>query len=103
MTTVQAWRSWFTAAGLTGFERHGTCTSPTTRWRSRAAERGQGVALGSAVFIESELKSGRLAELGRTRVPFGEYLLLEGGGRSTQALRTAFIRWLETELAAATN
>jgi hypothetical protein len=34
-------------------------------------------------------------------VPFGEYLLLEGGGRATQGLRSAFIRWLEAELGGA--
>jgi LysR family glycine cleavage system transcriptional activator len=97
----EAWRSWFTAAGLTGFNaaRHLHFTDYSLALA--ACERGQGVALGSTVFIESELKSGRLAELGRTRVPFGEYLLLEGGGRGTQALRSAFIRWVETELAGA--
>ncbi len=96
-----AWRSWFTAAGLSGFEaaRHLHFTDYSLALA--ACERGQGVALGSAVFIEAELKSGRLAEIGRTRVPFGEYLLLEGGGRATQALRSAFIRWLEAELPAA--
>jgi LysR family glycine cleavage system transcriptional activator len=93
-----AWRSWFTAAGLSGFEEarhlHFTDYSLTLA----ACERGQGVALGSAVFITAELKSGRLAQIGRTRVPFGEYLLLEGGGRATHGLRSAFIRWLEAEL-----
>ncbi len=93
-----AWRSWFTAAGLSGFEQarhlHFTDYSLTLA----ACERGQGVALGSAVFIAAELKSGRLAEIGRTRVPFGEYLLLEGGGRATHPLRSAFIRWLAAEL-----
>jgi LysR family glycine cleavage system transcriptional activator len=98
-----AWRSWFTAAGLPGFEQARHLHFTDYSLALAAAERGQGVALGSAVFIESELKSGRLAEVGRTRVPFGEYLLLEGGGRNTQALRTLFSRWLETELAAATN
>ncbi|HEY1491557.1 MAG TPA: LysR family transcriptional regulator [Steroidobacteraceae bacterium] len=94
-----AWRSWFTAAGLAGFEEarhlHFTDYSLTLA----ACERGQGVALGSAVFIAAELKSGRLAQIGRTRVPFGEYLLLEGGGRARSGLRGAFTRWLVSELA----
>jgi LysR family transcriptional regulator, glycine cleavage system transcriptional activator len=96
-----AWRSWFAAAGLRGFEEARHLHFTDYSLALAAAERGQGVALGSAVFIESELRSGRLAELGRTRVPFGEYLLLEGGGRATHALRTAFIHWLEAELAGA--
>jgi LysR family glycine cleavage system transcriptional activator len=95
----EAWRSWFTAAGLPGFEQARHLHFTDYSLALAAAERGQGVALGSAVFIEAELKSGRLAELGRSRVPFGEYLLLDGGGRATQPLRTAFIRWLESELA----
>jgi LysR family glycine cleavage system transcriptional activator len=97
----EAWRSWFTAAALPGFEQARHLHFTDYSLALAAAERGQGVALGSAVFIESELKAGRLAEIGRTRVPFGEYLLLEGGGRSTQPLRAAFTRWLEAELAAA--
>jgi LysR family transcriptional regulator, glycine cleavage system transcriptional activator len=97
----EAWRSWFTAAALPGFEQARHLHFTDYSLALAAAERGQGVALGSAVFIEAELKAGRLAEIGRTRVPFGEYLLLEGGGRSTQPLRAAFTRWLEAELAAA--
>ncbi len=97
----EAWRSWFTAARLPGFEQARHLHFTDYSLALAAAERGQGVALGSAVFIEAELKAGRLAEIGRTRVPFGEYLLLEGGGRSTQPLRAAFTRWLQAELAAA--
>lgn len=97
----EAWRAWFTAAGLAGFDaaRHLYFTDYSLALA--AAEGGQGVALGSAVFIESELKSGRLAEIGRTRVPFGEYVLLEATGRSSATQRAAFIRWLESELAPA--
>jgi LysR family glycine cleavage system transcriptional activator len=96
-----AWRSWFSAAGLSGFEQARHLHFTDYSLALAACERGQGVALGSAVFIQAELKSGRLAEIGRTRVPFGEYLLLEGGGRATQALRSAFSRWLTAELPAA--
>lgn len=97
----EAWRSWFAAAGLSGFEEARHLHFTDYSLALAAAERGQGVALGSAVFIEAELKGGRLAQLGRTRVPFGEYVLLEGGGRDSQPQRGAFIRWLETELAGA--
>jgi LysR family transcriptional regulator, glycine cleavage system transcriptional activator len=97
----EAWRNWFTAAGLAGFDEARHLHFTDYSLALAACERGQGVALGSAVFIGAELKSGRLAELGRTRVPFGEYLLLEGGGRATQGLRAAFVRWLEQELSGA--
>jgi hypothetical protein len=63
--------------------------------------RGQGVALGSTAFVETELKSGRLTRIGRTRVPFGEYLLLEANDRASALLRATFVRWLESEIARA--
>jgi len=93
-----AWRSWFAAAGLAGFERARHLYFTDYSLAIDAAERGQGVALGAAAFIEPELRSGRLAHMGQTRVPFGEYFLLESRERSTAALRDAFVRWLMNEI-----
>jgi LysR family glycine cleavage system transcriptional activator len=93
-----AWRSWFAAAGLAGFERARHLYFTDDSLGIDAAERGQGVALGAAAFIEPELRSGRLAHMGQTRVPFGEYFLLESRERSTAALRDAFVRWLMNEI-----
>jgi len=73
----RAWRGWFAAAGLGGFEH-----APHTP------------------FIVAELRSGRLPQLGRTRVAFGSYWLLESRERSTAALRAAFCGWLEAEIRA---
>jgi LysR family transcriptional regulator, glycine cleavage system transcriptional activator len=97
----EAWRSWFAAAGLPGFDQARHLHFTDYSLALAAAERGQGIALGSAVFIESELRSGRLTEIGHTRVPFGEYVLLESADRSSAAQRAAFTRWLESELAGA--
>ncbi|MBS0579177.1 MAG: LysR family transcriptional regulator [Proteobacteria bacterium] len=94
-----AWRKWFAAAGLEGFEKARHLHFTDYSLALAAAERGQGVALGSDVFIEAELRNGRLAQLGRTRVPFGEYVLLEAAGGASAAQRSLFVRWLESELA----
>jgi LysR family transcriptional regulator, glycine cleavage system transcriptional activator len=93
-----AWRSWFTAAGLEGFERAKHLYFTDYSLTITAALRGQGIALGAAAFIETELKTGRLAQVGHTRVPFGEYVLLESNDRSTAPVRAAFVSWLDGEI-----
>jgi LysR family transcriptional regulator, glycine cleavage system transcriptional activator len=93
-----AWRSWFSAAGLDGFERAKHLYFSDYSLAIAASLRGQGVALGSAEFIAAELRNGSLAQLGHTRVPFGEYRLLEASDRSTTSIRTTFVRWVEEEI-----
>jgi DNA-binding transcriptional LysR family regulator len=83
---------------LDGFERAKHLYFTDYSLAIAAAQAGQGVALGAAAFIESELRSGRLAQLGCTHVPFGEYLLLEASERSTAKIRAAFVRWLDDEI-----
>jgi LysR family transcriptional regulator, glycine cleavage system transcriptional activator len=94
----QAWRGWFTAAGLDGFERATHQYFSDHTLTIAAAQQGQGIALGAPVFIEEELRSGRLMQLGRTRVSFGTYWLLEARDRSTAGMRAAFARWLVAEI-----
>jgi LysR family transcriptional regulator, glycine cleavage system transcriptional activator len=94
-----AWRSWFTAAGLEGFEQAKHLYFTDYSLALAAAMRGQGIALGTAAFIESELETGRLVQLGHTRVPFGEYVLLQSNERSTASIREAFVKWLQAERA----
>ena len=93
-----AWRSWFVAAGIDGFEkaRH----SYLNDWPLviSAALQGQGVALVASAFVERELRTGRLTRLGTTRVAFGQYRLLESNERATAKVRGAFHRWIENEL-----
>jgi LysR family glycine cleavage system transcriptional activator len=93
-----AWKSWFAAAGLGGFERARHLYFSDYSLAIAAAERGQGVALGAIAFIEAELRTGRLAQLGHTRVPFGAYFLLESKERAPAALRAAFVGWLGAEI-----
>ena len=97
----QAWRGWFSAAGLEGFERASQQYFSDHSLAVAAAQQGQGVVLGAPEFIEPELRSGGLMQLGSTRVPFGTYWLLEARDRPTRALRAAFGRWLDSELARA--
>ena len=93
-----SWRSWFKAAGLEDFEKAKHLYFTDSSVSIAAALRGQGVALGAPGLIDSELKSGRLMQLGQTRVPYGQYILLESHERSTAPIRGAFVSWLETEI-----
>jgi LysR family transcriptional regulator, glycine cleavage system transcriptional activator len=95
----RAWRSWFAAARLDGFERAQHQYFSDYSLALTAAQQGEGIVLGAPAFIEQELRSGRLVQLGRTRVAFGTYWLLEARDRSTAALRAVFVRWLNAELA----
>jgi LysR family transcriptional regulator, glycine cleavage system transcriptional activator len=94
----RAWRSWFAAANLAGFDgaRHQYFSDYSLA--IAAALQGQGALLGAAAFIQPELRSGRLIQLGRTRVSFGSYWLLESRDRSTATLRAAFSRWIDAEV-----
>jgi LysR family glycine cleavage system transcriptional activator len=92
-----AWRSWFSAAGRDGFEHARHLYFTDYSLALAAALRGQGIVLGTAAFIEPELRKGRLVQLGRTRVQLGDYLLLQSKDRSTAPLRHAFVSWLERE------
>jgi LysR family transcriptional regulator, glycine cleavage system transcriptional activator len=94
----RAWRSWFTAANLAGFDdaRHQFFSDYSLA--IAAALQGEGALLGAAAFIQPELRGGRLIQLGRTRVSFGSYWLLESRERSTATLRAAFSRWLDAEI-----
>jgi LysR family transcriptional regulator, glycine cleavage system transcriptional activator len=94
----KAWRSWFEAAGLEGFDAAKHLYFTDYSLALAAALRGQGIALGTDAFIAAELKTGRLVQLGATRVPFGQYLLLESHERSTATMRQAFVGWLEGEI-----
>jgi LysR family transcriptional regulator, glycine cleavage system transcriptional activator len=98
----RAWRDWFAAAGLQGFEQAQHQYFSDYSLALAAALQGEGVALGAPPFIAAELRSGRLAQLGRTRVAFGSYWLLESRERSSAALRAAFSGWLEAEIRAGT-
>ena len=94
----KAWRGWFAAAGLDSFENARHQYFSDYSMALAAAQAGQGVALGASTFIEPELKNGRLVELGRTRVDFGTYWLLQSRSRLGRASRAAFVRWLEGEV-----
>jgi LysR family glycine cleavage system transcriptional activator len=94
----KSWRSWFSAAGLAGFEQAKHLYFSDYSLALAAALRGQGIVLGTGAFIEAELKTGRLKRVGQTRVSLGDYVLLQSSERSTVSLRQAFVGWLEREL-----
>lgn len=91
----QAWRRWFAAAKLNGFSSSRHQYFSDYSLALAAAEQGQGVALGTELFIEPELRSGRLLRIGRTQVSFGAYYLLEARDRSTAVIRASFSRWVK--------
>jgi LysR family glycine cleavage system transcriptional activator len=93
----KAWRNWFEAAGLDGFDGAKHLYFSDYSLALAAALRGQGIVLGTSAFIDAELKSGRLVRLGQTRIPLGDYVLLQSNERSTASLRQAFVGWLERE------
>jgi LysR family glycine cleavage system transcriptional activator len=91
------WRSWFAAAGLTGFGEAKHLHFDDYSLVLTAALRGQGAALTAPIYIGSKLRSGRLVRLGRTLVTLGDYWLLEGTDRASAKARAAFVAWLDAE------
>jgi LysR family transcriptional regulator, glycine cleavage system transcriptional activator len=89
-----AWRDWFEAAGLPGFDRATHQYFTDYSLVLAAAQAGHGVALGIAEFIEPELRSRRLTKVGLTSVALGTYWLLESRDRATRQPRAAFVKWL---------
>jgi LysR family transcriptional regulator, glycine cleavage system transcriptional activator len=94
----RAWRSWFRAAKLSGFDHMKHQYLSDYALALDAAQRGNGVALGATIFLESELAGGGLKTIGRTRVVPGSYWLLEANSRATAKSRLAFTNWLSREL-----
>jgi LysR family glycine cleavage system transcriptional activator len=92
-----AWRRWFAAAGLEGFDTAKHLHFNDDSLVLTAALRGQGVALSAPFYVRSQLRSGRLTRIGRTQATFGDYWLLEAADRVTAKARAAFIAWLNLE------
>jgi LysR family glycine cleavage system transcriptional activator len=93
-----SWRSWFTAAGIKGYEQARHLHFNDYSLVLTAALRGQGVALSAPIYVKSELKTRRLIRLGRTRVRFGDYWLLEASSSATAIARAAFVGWLDKQI-----
>jgi LysR family glycine cleavage system transcriptional activator len=93
-----AWRRWFAAAGLEGFDGAKHLHLNDSSLVLTATLRGQGVALSTPIYLYSQLRSGRLVRIGRTSVTFGDYWLLEATERSTAKARAAFMEWFNHEL-----
>jgi len=92
------WRSWFAAAGLSGYERAKHIHFNDSSLVVTAVLRGQGVALSAPLYLRSQLKAQRLVRLGRTPITFGDYWLLESADRASSKVRAAFVDWLTTEI-----
>jgi LysR family glycine cleavage system transcriptional activator len=92
------WRSWFTAAGLAGYERGKHIHFNDSSLVVTAVLRGQGVALSAPIYLRSQLRSQRLVRLGRTSITFGDYWLLESADRASAKARAAFVEWLNGQV-----
>ena len=93
------WRSWFAAAGLSGYEQAKHIHFNDSSLVVTAVLRGQGVALSAPLYLRSQLKNQRLVRLGRTPITFGDYWLLESTDRASAKVRAAFVEWLMKEIA----
>jgi LysR family transcriptional regulator, glycine cleavage system transcriptional activator len=94
-----AWRNWFAAAGLAGYEQAKHLHLNDSSLVLTAAMRGQGVALSAPIYVGSDWMAGQLMRVGQTVVTFGAYWLLEADDRPTAKARRVFIEWLNRELA----
>jgi LysR family glycine cleavage system transcriptional activator len=92
------WRSWFAAAGLSGYEQAKHIHFNDSSLVVTAVLRGQGVALSAPLYLRSQLKNQRLVRLGRTPITFGDYWLLESADRASAEVRAAFVDWLTMEM-----
>jgi LysR family glycine cleavage system transcriptional activator len=92
------WRSWFAAAGLSGYEQAKHLHLNDSTLVVTAVLRGQGVALSAPLYLQSQLKSQRLVRLGSTPITFGDYWLLESADRASSKPRAAFVAWLTGEI-----
>jgi LysR family transcriptional regulator, glycine cleavage system transcriptional activator len=92
------WRRWFAAAGVSGYEHLKHLHFSDHSLAIDAARRGQGVALGTAILIESEVAAGELKVIGKTRIPLGGYWLLQASDRATAGSRAHFAKWLDGQL-----
>lgn len=92
-----AWRHWFAAAGLEGFESAKHLHFNDYSLVLTATLRGQGVALSAPFYVRSQLRMGRLMRIGRTPANFGDYWLIEAKDRATAKTRAVFIEWFNQE------
>jgi LysR family glycine cleavage system transcriptional activator len=83
-----AWRHWFAAAGLNGYERAKHLYFDDYSLVQAALLRGQGTALSGPLYVRSQLSAKRLVRLGQTLVTFG--------GANANA-RAAFLKWMTAQ------
>ncbi len=58
--SYQSWKDWLNLAGVSGINAHKGMINDDTNVLIQAAVEGQGIALGSMIFVEDHLKSGKL-------------------------------------------
>ncbi len=92
-----AWRNWFAATGLAGYDAAKHLRFNDSSLALTAALRGQGVALTTPLYLGPELQAGRLVRVGRTAITVGDYWLLEATDRGSAKARAAFVEWLDAE------
>ena len=95
-----AWRDWLRDAGLPELRGQREVTYDHVGIALSAAEAGQGVALGSGILAERELREGRLCMPFALRVPSRETYHLVCREEGLADPRIAALRdWLVAELA----
>ncbi|WP_226627216.1 LysR substrate-binding domain-containing protein [Alloyangia pacifica] len=99
--TMDAWASWFEAAGVTPPTFPRGPTFPNCELATTAAERGQGVALAYDAVVQGTLREGRLVRLFDTVVmPFVIYSIAYPETRAQDPMIREFSEWIHGEVAA---
>jgi LysR family glycine cleavage system transcriptional activator len=95
-----SWRAWLRRHAKPGFEPRGWIYLNFTYQQVQAALAGQGVALARLALVHGSIARGELIEpfgaAGRTRSPFGYWLVRWPGRRERPAL-ASFEAWLQEE------
>ena len=98
--TMDAWESWFEAAGITPPVFPCGPTFPNCELATTAAEQGQGVSLAYDAVVRGTLADGRLVRLFDTvTMPFVIYSVAYPEARANDPMIREFATWLHEEVA----
>lgn len=95
------WKTWLSAAGVTGADPTRGPRFSHTHLMLQAAMDGRGVAIGQLLIVGGDLAAGRLVEPFNFRLPTGfSYYLVYPPALAERPKVLAFRRWVTSEMAA---
>lgn len=93
------WSRWFRAAGVDSPPQRGPIYADGAL-AMQAARLGHGIALGDRLLDGDDIRAGRLVCPYALSVPYGAYWLVAPSLATLSAQASAFVAWLEAEVAA---